>query len=149
MVLVLERGNGLQALKERSRKQWVEAYYAEKDLPLVQLNFFMELYRDIKTDAARPYVHSRLFASEPRHDDAMEQLNNLRNDWIHFTPKGWSIEALYVARAAIPVVEVLSFLLTESMAFFWSDPARADSTKALLGSLNKNLRGIESAESAR
>jgi hypothetical protein len=148
MVLVLERGNGLQALKARSREQWLKAYEARKELPDVELNYFMELYQDIKTDAALPYVMSEKFFARKEHDSSMKKLNDLRNNWMHFTPKTWSIESLYVARTSQPVLEVLSFLLTRSQAFFWSHPGLAERARSVLASLSSKLQEIESIEAA-
>jgi hypothetical protein len=148
MVLVLERGNGLQALTARSREQWFKAYEARQDLPEVFLNYFMELYEDVKNDAALPYVHSDRFVSEKQRDLAMKKLNDLRNKWIHFTPKTWSIEALYVARTCRPVLEVLSFLLTRSQALFWNHPRLAETARSLLSSLTVKLEEIETIEAA-
>jgi hypothetical protein len=148
MVLVLERGNGLQALTARSRDQWLKAYEARKDLPEVYLNYFMELYQDIKTDAALPYVHSEKFRAQKHHDAAMQKLNDLRNKWIHFTPKMWSIEAIYVVRTTRSVVEVLSFLLTKSQAFFWHDARSAETARFLIDSLGAKLERLETIEDA-
>lgn len=148
MVLALERGNGLQALRTRSREQWLQAYEAKKELPEVYLNYFMELYEDVKTGAALPYVHSEKFQAQKHHDASMKKLNELRNKWIHFTPKTWSIEALWIARTSRPVLEVLSFLLTKSQAFFWHDPALADRARSLLESLSSKLDQIETIEAA-
>lgn len=146
MVMVLERGNGLQALTARSREQWLRAYEAKKDLPEVYLNYFMELYQDIRTDAALTYVHSEKFQARKHHDASMRKLNDLRNNWIHFAPKTWSIEALYVIRAARPVVEVLGFLLTKSQAFFWNNPRLAEVARTLLELLSAKLERLETIE---
>jgi len=74
----------------------------------------------------------------------MGYLNTLRNEWIHFTPKNWSIEVAYVANTSRSTVEVLTFLLTASCAFFWHEPTLAERAAFLLHSLTTRLQEVES-----
>jgi len=40
------------------------------------------------------YVHGKKFIVKPDHDWAVKKLNELRNQFVHFAPKGWSLDLL-------------------------------------------------------
>lgn len=76
---------------------------------------FLKAYRMIKDpEKMRRYVNSKSFTAEPKHDEAMEFLNDdLRNTLIHFRPIVTGMDHGYVSECA-PVIEVVEFLLFES-----------------------------------
>lgn len=88
MVLALTKGNGLLTLRPRIAKKWMEAYEGRGDFPTEKLDEFLELYAKVKQSA----YFSSPFAASGAQDKSIARLNSLRNDFVHFTPKGWSIE---------------------------------------------------------
>lgn len=61
------------------------------------------------------YVNSKPFVSKPYHRESMEHLNErLRNEFIHYRPKGWAIHNQYFMDIVLPILEIVEFLVFES-----------------------------------
>jgi hypothetical protein len=92
MVLALEHGNALLAMKNDIAARWLKAHNAGAPYPEEKMDFFLNLYEKVKSDAVCRYVESKKFVPGPSHDYSMKKLNELRNNFIHFLPKVWSVE---------------------------------------------------------
>ena len=119
MVLALRRGNGLLALRDDIAAEWIKAYRADKKLPKEKLDSFLNLYAKVKTDAAAGWVHSKPFVSGSNHDQSMKRLNEFRNEFIHFVPKGWSLELAGLPAICLNCLSVARFLHDEGGNIFW------------------------------
>ena len=93
MVLSLSRGSSLGVLDKQQQKEWLKAQSAGEILPFTQerLAAFLELYRRVKGEGDVAHRRGPPFPAAPEHDNAVERLNDLRNQFIHFVPVGWSI----------------------------------------------------------
>ena len=61
------------------------------------------------------YVNSKAFPSKPYYKDSMKHLNDrLRNEFIHYRPKGWSVHNQYFIDIVRPVLEIIEFLVFNS-----------------------------------
>ena len=96
MVLALKGSNGLNVLCKRDKERlldWHSGDRCDKARPRdLRLASFLELYKRIKSDKMNMYVQSRKFLPSETHDRSVGLLNNIRNDFIHFTPKVWGLE---------------------------------------------------------
>lgn len=119
MVLALRRGNGLLALRDDIAAEWLKAYRADKTLPKEKLDNFLNLYAKIKTDAAAGWVHSKPFVSGSTHDQSMKHLNDFRNEFIHFVPKGWSLALAGLPAICLDCLSVARFLHDEGGNILW------------------------------
>lgn len=122
MVLALRRGSGLLALRNEVAAQWLKADRENKPLPEEKLDSFLNLYSKVKTTAAAGYVHSG-------HNRSMKKLNKLRNDFIHFVPKGWSLELAGLPAICMDCLSVARFLHSDGGNIIWTTVAlqrRAD-----------------------
>lgn len=84
--------------------------------PKNKLITFMEAFRRIQ-DSKRMggYVNAKPFQAKPYHKDSMKHLNDrLRNEFIHYRPKGWSIHNQYFIEIVTPVLGIIEFLVFES-----------------------------------
>jgi hypothetical protein len=114
MVLALRHGNGLLALKDEIAAQWLKAYREGGNYPVEKLDNFLNLYKKVKSDRMLCYVHSKKFKATPAHDRSVKKLNELRNEFIHFVPKGWSLELTVLPEICLDCLEVIEFLGWES-----------------------------------
>jgi len=114
MVLALRHGNGLLALKDEIAAQWQKAYREGGKYPVEKLDNFTNLYKKVKSVRMMCYVHSRKFKATQDHNRAVKKLNELRNDFIHFVPKGWSLELTGLPEICLRCLEVIEFLGWES-----------------------------------
>lgn len=129
MVLALRRGSGLLVLHDDVAAQWLKAYRESKPIPKEKLDSFLNLYSKVKTTAAAGYVHSRPFVAGPSHNRSMEKLNEFRNDFIHFVPKGWSLELAGLPAICMDCLSVARFLHSDGGNIIWTTVAlqrRAD-----------------------
>lgn len=81
-----------------------------------RLIHFMEAFKRIK-DPTRMggYINAKPFSGQPYHEQSMWHLNDkLRNGLVHYRPDGWSINSRYMVEIAIPVLEVIEFLVFQS-----------------------------------
>lgn len=114
MVLALRHGNGLLALKDEIAAQWLKAYREGGEYPVEKLDNFLNLYKKVKSDRMLCYGHSKKFKATPDHNRSVKKLNELRNEFIHFVPKGWSLELTGLPEICIACLEVIEFLGWES-----------------------------------
>ena len=88
-----------------------------------RLIFFMKAFKWIQnSDRMSGYVNAKPFQAQPYHRDSMEHLNNrLRNEFIHYRPKGWSIHNQYFIDIVKPILEIIEFLVFKSGRCFFEE----------------------------
>ena len=142
MVLALERGNGIAAMSEQCAKAWLEAYHKGERLPKERMDTFPSLYKKIKSSDVEGYVDSRKFKASAEHDYAMEKLNELRNEFVHFMPKSWAIELSGLPDVCLRSLEVARFLAFESNTILWHNAETAESVQSGFTQLEGELRRL-------
>ena len=74
-----------------------------------------ELYNKIKSPVYMSnYINSKPLPNFQNYNKAVDKLINIRNDFIHFTPKLWSIDYSYFRTTIINIIKIMIFLLNES-----------------------------------
>lgn len=105
IVAAISGTDQLGALTKKAARQWREAYGNDRaDYPEPRLARFLELYERAKTQTGFPRT--------PEIDADIQRLVKFRNDFIHFTPKGWAIQLAGLPRIlgnALAVVEHLGW----------------------------------------
>jgi hypothetical protein len=114
MVIALRQGNGLLALKDNIAAQWLRANREGGEYPVEKLDNFLNLYKKVKSDRMLCYGHSKKYVATPDHNRSVKKLNELRNEFIHFVPKGWSLEVTGLPEICLNCLEVIEFLAWES-----------------------------------
>jgi len=92
MVLSLRHGNGLAALSDKSYSEWMEAHEKGAPYPEEMLDSYPNLYKKVKSKNYGEIGGNQRFTPQGSEGKSIKKLNSLRNDFIHFTPKGWSLE---------------------------------------------------------
>lgn len=147
MVLALWWGNGLHALRDRVAAKWLEAYRNGGPFPVEKLDEFLNLYAKVKDDKLLPGLGARNFTPGATHDESMRRLNDLRNQFIHFTPKGWSIELALLPKVCLDALDLIEWLGWESDAILWYNNAHRSRARRALSRARRLLRAI--AQSAK
>lgn len=121
MVLVLEGTNQIDVVKNRDK--YANCLYKlsqniemdaemKKILSDTQLDFFLKLYSKIKDSSNTQQLwNDSLFVATEEQDDAMELLNDYRNQFIHFLPCSWGIELSGLTYIFISVMSVIQFMI--------------------------------------
>ena len=143
MVLALWNGNGLLALRDRVAAKWLEAYRNGGPYPVDKLDEFLNLYKKVKdkenfhTNGAGPFVPALT------HDNSLSRLNQYRNEFIHFTPKGWSLEMGGLPRVCLDALDLIQFFGWESTAVLWHKQAQLARSKRGVKRLRQTLFALE------
>jgi hypothetical protein len=77
--------------------------------------------------------------------DSFRRLNNLRNDFSHFTPKGWSIELAGLPRIFIDAVDVIELIAADPWPFRHMDEEDRAGMDELLRQLRAELDALAAA----
>jgi hypothetical protein len=132
MVLALRQGDGLPALDEKNAKKVLEARQGKREYPEPRLASFPALYEKIKDDQIMSYCGGRQFIPTADHDRAIKNLNELRNEFIHFPPQGWGLDIAGSPRVCLLSLDVISFIGWESRhLIFYADNQESRAKKAL------------------
>jgi hypothetical protein len=142
-VLALDRGNGLLTLKSKHAAAWLKAYRSdEKFTGRLDLDYFGELYRKVKGHALSK--GSTRFEATESHDKAVEHLNELRNGFIHFGAKGWSIELGGLPTICLNCLQIVGHLALNSDFIFWQSKAQCRRVQHHLRHLTEELKRLNS-----
>jgi hypothetical protein len=90
MVITLRDSAGVNILRKKIQGPYYKSL-VEGTLPRPKeiLDDFMNLYKSTKDpDEMRKYMDSTHFIPTKRQDESMSKLNTMRNEFIHFVPKG-------------------------------------------------------------
>ena len=119
--LALEDGNGLLVQKKQVAARTLAAWEQGSAPPEPHMDNFVRLYRklhegkNLRSSSARPLPES------PQSDLAVEGLDSLRDEFLHFNTKSWSIERALMQARARASLEVAEFVLVESGSILWYD----------------------------
>ncbi|MFC7369427.1 hypothetical protein [Vreelandella zhaodongensis] len=142
MVLALRNGNNLTVMPDKLAGKWLEAYRADKPLPEERLDSFPNLYKKIKGEDMERLVMSRCFTATAEQDRCVKKLQELRNDFIHFIPKGWSIEVSGLPSLCLAIIEIIEFLGWESFNVLWHNEGQREEAEAIITELKVTLDAI-------
>jgi len=119
MVLALWNGNGLLTMPEHVAAKWLKAYEGNRQFPEDRLDSFLNLYEKCKNSANFNYCGSQAFAGSAEHDTSFSALNEFRNEFIHFTPKGWSLQLDGLPTVVLHALDMISHFGWGSPSILW------------------------------
>jgi len=134
MVLALRGSNGLVALKDDVAAAWLDAYEKNLPLPEERLDSYENLYRKVKGDRMLIYGHSKKFVPNGSQGSSINKLKDLRDDFIHFVPKGWSLEVSGLPRIFGDCIDFIEFLGWECGNVLWHEAAFESRARIAIGS---------------
>ncbi len=126
MVLSLRHGNGLLALTDECLRQWMKAHEDGTPYPEERLDTYLNLYKKVKRIETGQTGGNQRFVAKGAEDRHIKRLNSLRNEFIHFTPKNWSLEVDGLPQICRDASKLISFLGWETHNVLW----RSDQSKA-------------------
>lgn len=142
MVLALEHGNSFLVMKDELAAKWLKAYETGGPFPPDKMDYFLSLYEKVKSDDVCRYIGSKKFIPGTSHDYSMKKLNELRNDYIHFFPKGWSIEIEGLPSIAMDCLEIVQFLGFDSFTMIWHDNDLRERAQRAIIFLQAGLKAV-------
>jgi len=135
-VLALSLGNDLLTLKSKHASAWLKAYRSEEPYSgRLDLDYFGELYKKAKEHANFPATED--------HDRDVERLNELRNEFIHFGAKGWSLELAGLPTICLNSLEIAEHLGWKFGGVFWHTEAQSRRARRYLRQLIRELKRLD------
>lgn len=120
MVLSLRHGNGLLALTDECYAAWMSAYEKNEHLPSEEkLDSYLNLYKKVKHKEIGNIGGNQRFVATGTEGGNIKRLNSLRNEFIHFTPKGWSLDISGLPSICLDCARLISFVGLETQNVFW------------------------------
>ena len=87
--------------------------------------------------------HSKKFIAAGSQGRSIKKLNELRNDFIHFIPKGWSIEVSGIPQISIDCLAIIEFLGWDSGNIVWQKSSVQNRAEIALEKAKKTILTIE------
>ena len=140
MVISLRGTNGLRVLKDDVAKAWLKAHEAGEPLPEEKLDSFLNLYKKTKNGLSNG-VKFKPVGTQGR---SIKKLDSLRDELIHFTPKGWSLEVSGLPGICIDCFAIIRFLAFESGAATWYEEEFETRARNALKSVEEAMKPVES-----
>lgn len=145
MVLALWNGNGLLALRPNIAAKWLKAYENGGPFPSEKLDDFLNLFAKVKDPSNLHTLGADPYRSTAASDRSVQRLNAFRNEFTHFTPKGWSLELAGLPRVCIDALDLIEFLGWRSTAILWHRRIHVVRAKRALKQCRRTLLAMESA----
>ena len=152
MVLALKGSSGLNVLRREDKKRWLDSYSGDqsddsrpRDLKLAG---FLTLYERIKGDEMLLYTDSQKFVPKGTQGSSIKKLNRLRNEFVHFTPKVWALEAGGLPAILSDCLEISEFLARESGNVVFAEQDLRERLKAAFESARKSLATLRAEQEA-
>jgi len=146
MILALWQGNGLLTFRPNISKRWLEAYRSGEPYPIEKLDNFLNLYLKVKDSDFLSSAGAHCFTPGDTHDYSLRKLNSIRNEFIHFTPKGWSLELTGLPKICLDTLDLIEWLGWHSNAFMWRKRIHDVRAKRALNKLRKLIQNLYPAD---
>ena len=147
MVLALKSGDGLNVLRKEDAKRWSDWYnsgQSEESRPRdLKLADFLTLYKKIKGRWMLMYRHSQKFVAKGTQGRSIKDLNRLRNDFIHFTPKVWALESRELLAMVSDCLEIAEFLAWKSGNVLFPEQNLRERLEIAFTSARKSLATLQ------
>ncbi len=118
--------------------------YIDIDNPNNKLINFLDAFKLIqKKEKMSGSISAKPFIANIKHRKAIKKLNGvLRNNFMHFSPKLWSIEILFMIETVFPLLEIIEFLVFDSGRFFIEEK-RLDEIRSNLDSIRSLFKSYK------
>ncbi len=143
MVLSLQGTNALNVLTPKSAKEWLEGYETDHLINNPsKLDYFLELYGKIKSDAMLIWSNSKPFVANSTQDKSVRRVNNFRNVLIHYVPASSAFNMKTRTHDLLDVISIIEFLAFESNNVFIHEEGGRDRVNKLCALIRKQASEI-------
>lgn len=127
-------GNDLLVMSQVDAEAWLQAHDSGTEHPETKMDNFLNLYKKIKSHQILGYK----FTPSGQEGKSIKRLNNYRNEFIHFIPKGWSIEMSGMPDICKDCLNIIKKLIDGPINQRWENDEQANQFSDLLTSaINK------------
>lgn len=143
MVLALRGSDGLRPLRDDVAEKWLTAYRGDGEYPVEKLDSFLNLYKKVKSDSMLFFVHSKKFTPTGSQGRSVKKLNELRDDFIHFLPRSWSLEVSGLPEICLDCLSLVEFLGWKSGNVSWYEDDHRTRGRVALNQARERIQAIE------
>jgi hypothetical protein len=143
MVLSLQGTNSLNVLTPKSAREWLEGYESGRPLKNpTKLDYFLELYGKIKSDAMIIWSNSKPFVPNSTQDRSVRRINDFRNVLIHYIPASSAFNMKTRTQDLLDVIPIIESLAFESNNVFNYDEGKSERVRKLCISIRKQASEV-------
>jgi hypothetical protein len=143
MVVAIRDTAGLSPLPDNLAAAWLRAYRCGLPTPEERLDKFLNLYKKIKRENIAALVQGRPFTSSGTQGSSVKLLNRLRNQFVHFLPASWSLEAIGLPHMCLDCLAVIKHLARDYRDLLWRDEKYVQRIDAAVGSAGPLLEALK------
>jgi len=139
MSSALRSTNNLNILDKNSSKLWYDEFLnrmnnkvEDWNWPEEKLDYFLNLFKKVKSDKMLFLVTSKKFESDQDTDEAMSWLNWHRNFFIHFIPSTFTFNVIDFPKRLLLVSNLIKFIIFESGNILWLNIEEKESAEKLI-----------------
>lgn len=127
-------GNDLLVMKQEDAEKWLKAHESGGAYPDSKMDSFLNLYKKIKKHEVLGFK----FLPRGQQGRSIKRLNWFRNEFVHFMPKGWSIEVCGLPDICIDCLKIIQNLGEGPIQVRWeNDKQRAGFAKLVRRAIKK------------
>lgn len=135
MALHLAFGNDLLVASSEDAAAWLDAHENGEPYPEMMMDDFLSLYKKFK----RYEVLGFRFVPSGTQGRDIHRLNRFRNQFVHFMPRGWSIELSGMPQICANCLAIIAQLGEGSLCLRWVNEKQQQSFAEVLGQCQTKL----------
>ena len=139
MVLALRGSDGLRPLRDDIAAKWLATYREGGQYPVEKLDSFLNLYTKVRSDTMLFFVHSKKVIPSPTLSRSIKKLNALRNEFVHFLPRSWSLEVSGLPEICLDCLGLVEFLAWECGNIIWYKEEHQERGKVAIASARNHF----------
>ncbi|MBN8453249.1 hypothetical protein [Accumulibacter sp.] len=149
MVLALRGSDGLRPLRDDIAAKWLTAYRDGGQYPIEKLDSFLNRYKKVLSDTMLFFVHSKKVIPSRTLGRSVKKLNSLRNDFVHFLPRSWSLEVSGLPEICLDCLALVEFLAWECGNIIWHEEEHRERGKAAITLARNHFNSLERVYTTR
>ncbi|MET0330243.1 MAG: hypothetical protein ABW154_02325 [Dyella sp.] len=135
MTLHLGLGNNFLVARPKNTAAWLKAHKDGTPYPELMMDNFLSLYKKLKKHDICGYR----FKPNGTQGRSIRKINDFRNEFIHFIPKGWSIEISGMPAICLDCLEVVANVGKHSLHKRWESEEQQQSFEKALSQCQSKL----------
>ena len=132
-------GNRFLVAKQEDAEAWLKAHDEGTPYPEMMMDSFPNLYDKLKHEE----IYSYKFAPRGTQGRSIKKINEYRNEFVHFMPKGWALELSGLPAMCIDCLDVINELDEHTLHVRWQDDFQRASFRTLLNLCLEKLKGLK------
>ena len=138
MVCHLSGTAQLGALTEKSAKKWRERYERNEDqAPREYVASATTLFSRLSCPSSRIEGGGEIIAVTSQQRKSFERLHDLRNDFTHFSPKGWSIGKMSIKEIIDDILDIMCTIQADPWPFRHMPEENRQALRSIIGEIRE------------